>query len=109
MLKSMRKLQDILAHRCIRGKAVLVVATKADRLFMDDSLQLYDIENAFQMERMARKYGCAIKLCYSHLLEGNATNKTGLLTGFKWLIHYIMVNYDDLQTRLQYDRNMEVS
>lgn len=110
MLKSVNKLQDVLANRCIREKPVLVVATKADRLYIDDSLQLYDIENAFQMEQMARKYSCAIKLCYSHLLDRNVTsNKTGLLTGFKWLIHYILVNYDDLQTRLQYDRNIEVS
>lgn len=109
MLKSIQKLDNILSHRYLKGKPVLMVATKADRLLIDDSLQLYDIENTFQIERLARKYNCAIKLCYSQLFETNTMNNSGLLNGFKWLIHYILVNYDDLQIRLQYDRNFQVS
>lgn len=110
MLKSIQKLEEILETPFLRGKPVLVVATKADLLLMDDSLQLYDIENAFRIEPMARKCGSRIKLCYSHLLDQNGTNATtGLLTGFKWLIQYIMVNYGNIQIRLKCDRNIQVS
>lgn len=111
MLNSMKKLQEILEHPFIRGKPVLVVATKADLLLIDDSLQLYDIENTFQMEMLARRYGSHIKLCYSHTIMNQMDdgNQSGLLNGFKWLLHYVMVNYDDLNVRLKYDHNIQVS
>lgn len=59
--KSFKLLHAVLKNPNIMAKPILLVATKAD--LADESIQLYDIENAFHIQNMAVSYGSSIKLC----------------------------------------------
>lgn len=106
--KSFQVLQTVLKNPYMMGKPILLVATKAD--LADESIQLYDIENTFQIQTMALSYGSNIKLCYydprTEHIEN--TNNTNLKSGLHWLAAYLLNNFDIIQMRLNCDKNMKV-
>ncbi|XP_061402741.1 ADP-ribosylation factor-like protein 13B, partial [Musca vetustissima] len=107
MKKSFNLLNKILKNPYVRGKPVLLVATKADRT--DESIQLYDIENAFHLHRMASMYGSTIKLCiYDPRTEHMESNRSiNIKAGLNWLVKFVVDNYDVIQIRLSCDKNMK--
>ncbi|XP_065365363.1 ADP-ribosylation factor-like protein 15 [Calliphora vicina] len=105
--KSFKLLHTVLKNPYIMAKPILLVATKAD--LADESIQLYDIENAFHIQNMAVSYGSSIKLCcYDPRTEQNEENmNTNVKSGIQWLVSYILNNYNVIQMRLNCDKNMQ--
>ncbi|XP_054729585.1 ADP-ribosylation factor-like protein 13B [Anastrepha obliqua] len=90
-----------LMHPYVRGKPVLLVATKAD--LADEGVQLYDIENTFQIEALAKYYFSSARMCY----VGKNIELDSMWDGIAWLIKYLIDNMDLLQVRLKTDANMK--
>lgn len=95
-------LRRTLMHPYVRGKPVLLVATKAD--LADEGIQLFDIENTFQLEALAKYYLSSAHVCY----VGKNICMDNLWNGFGWFVKYIIDNMDQLQMRLKTDANLEV-
>ncbi|XP_004524123.1 ADP-ribosylation factor-like protein 13B [Ceratitis capitata] len=94
-------LRRALMHPYVRGKPVLLVATKAD--LADEGIQLFDIENTFQLEALAKYYLSSAHVCY----VGKNICMDNLWNGFGWFVKYIIDNMDQLQMRLKTDANLE--
>ncbi|XP_028896454.1 ADP-ribosylation factor-like protein 13B [Zeugodacus cucurbitae] len=94
--------QRILMHPHVRGKPVLLLATKAD--LADEGVQLYDIENTFQLEALAKYYLSSARVCYM----GKNIELNSMWDGVAWLVKHITDNMDLLQARLRADANMKI-
>ncbi|XP_037826662.1 ADP-ribosylation factor 1, partial [Lucilia sericata] len=105
--KSFKLLQNVLKNPYIMAKPILLVATKAD--LADESIQLYDIENTFSIQKMAVSYGSSIKMCcYDPRTEQKDANMNiNLKSGMQWLVSYLLNNYNVLHMRLNCDKNMQ--
>lgn len=107
--KSFKLLHDVLKNPYIMAKPILLVATKAD--LADESIQLYDIENAFHIQKLAVSYGSSTKMCcYDPRTTGGEEGRTNtyLKCGIQWLASYVLNNYNIIQMRLNCDKNMQV-
>ncbi|XP_019894974.2 ADP-ribosylation factor-like protein 15 [Musca domestica] len=107
MKKSFSLLHKTLKNPYISGKPVLLVATKADQA--NESIQLYDIENSFRLQRMASTCGSALRLCVYDPGTSDVprNSNTTIKSGINWLVKYILDNYDLIQMRLSCDKNMK--
>ncbi|XP_036320144.1 probable ADP-ribosylation factor At2g15310 [Rhagoletis pomonella] len=97
--KSFDCFRNTLMHPYVRGKPVLLVGTKAD--LADEGVQLYDIENAFLLEALAKYYHSSAHVCY----VGKSIELTSVWDGVAWLIKYLIDNMDRLQARIKIDAN----
>lgn len=95
--------QRTLMHPHVRGKPFLLLATKAD--LADEGVQLYDIENTFQLEALAKYYLSSAHVCYI----GKNMELSSMWDGVAWLVKHIIDNMDSLQARLRADANMKVN
>ncbi|KAM8720101.1 hypothetical protein ACLKA7_006194 [Drosophila subpalustris] len=87
-------LQRCLQHESVRGKPVLLVATRHR-----DGVQLYDVEHAFGLEQLARSTGCPLHLC--HMSDGD------LWQGVAWLQRLLLQLAPKLAQRIKYDVNLQ--
>ncbi|XP_014085915.2 uncharacterized protein [Bactrocera oleae] len=94
--------QRTLMHPHVRGKPFLLLATKAD--LADEGVQLYDIENTFQLEALAKYYLSSAHVCYI----GKNMELNSIWDGVAWLVKHIIDNMDSLQARLRADANMKI-
>ncbi|KAH8286702.1 hypothetical protein KR018_000442 [Drosophila ironensis] len=81
----------------LSGKPVLLVASR-----FCDGVQLYDVANAFGLEHLARTCGCPLLICHMDVEED-------LQRGLRWLCHQLLVRESELEQRIRYDVNMQVS
>ncbi|XP_030382383.1 uncharacterized protein LOC115629919 [Scaptodrosophila lebanonensis] len=95
---SFELLQRCLRHEALRGKAVLLVATR-----LSEGVQLYDVEHAFGLEALARSCGCPLHLC--HLAE--IADATDVWRGMDWLQRQLLQQSTTLLQRIKYDVNMQ--
>jgi len=88
-------LQRCLQHDTMRGKPVLLVATRHR-----DGVQLYDVEHAFGLEELARATGCPLHICH--------TTHEDLWQGVAWLQRQLQQLAPVLARRIKYDVNLQV-
>ncbi|XP_067635836.1 ADP-ribosylation factor 5 [Eurosta solidaginis] len=99
--KSFDTFQRTLMHPYMRGKPALLVATKAD--LADEGVQLYDIENTFQLEELSKYYHSSVHVCY----VGKGIEIENMWDGMAWLIKYLIDEADLIEKRLRNDANMK--
>ncbi|ALC49129.1 CG11356 [Drosophila busckii] len=92
--RSFELLQRCLQHAALRGKPVLLVASRDS-----ESVQLYDIEHAFNLEQLARGSNCPLHLC--HMLQ-----PAQLRAGMQWLLRLLQAQAPALAQRIKYDLNL---
>lgn len=95
LLASFELLRRCLQHATLRGKPVLLVATRHS-----DAVQLYDVENAFDLEQLSRSSGCPLHICH---MAGEE-----LQLGVAWLRRQLQEQAPALDQRIKYDVNMQV-
>ncbi|XP_037931535.1 ADP-ribosylation factor-like protein 2 [Teleopsis dalmanni] len=103
---SFEVLQKTFAHPFVSGKPFLLIATKAD--LADQSVQLYDIENTFQLETLANYYFSSLRLCCYSRNSSNAIVANEIFEGVNWLTAYINKNIIMLRKRVRCDTNMKI-
>ncbi|XP_055922445.1 ADP-ribosylation factor 6 [Eupeodes corollae] len=90
----------IASHQFMRGKVILLIGTKSD--LANDTIQLYDVENAFALEKLANQYLINIKSIHFNPQElGNLWN------GIEWLANNVIINYKNLKYRIENDSKIE--
>ncbi|EDW06248.1 ADP-ribosylation factor-related protein 1 [Drosophila mojavensis] len=94
LLASFELLRRCLQHATLRGKPVLLVATRHS-----DAVQLYDVENAFDLEQLSRSSGCPLHICH---MAGEE-----LQLGVAWLRRQLQELAPALDQRIKYDVNMQ--
>ncbi|XP_064547137.1 uncharacterized protein LOC135434468 [Drosophila montana] len=94
LLDNFALLQRCLEHVALRGKPVLLVATRHS-----DAVQLYDVEHAFRLEQLARACGCPLHICH---IGGE-----DLWHGVAWLRRQLHEQAPALAQRIKYDVNMQ--
>ncbi|XP_034101152.1 uncharacterized protein LOC117565904 [Drosophila albomicans] len=87
-------LQRCLQHEAMRGKPVLLVATRHR-----DGVQLYDVEHAFGLEHVARSTGCPLYICHM--------DNEDLQRGMNWLQRQLQLLAPTLLQRIKYDVNLQ--
>ncbi|XP_034479850.1 probable ADP-ribosylation factor At2g15310 [Drosophila innubila] len=87
-------LQRCLQHEAMRGKPVLLVATRHR-----DGVQLYDVEHAFGLDELARSTGCPLHTC--HMTDED------LWQGVAWLQRLLQELAPTLTHRVKYDVNLQ--
>ncbi|XP_055857948.1 uncharacterized protein LOC129920589 [Episyrphus balteatus] len=97
---SFQLLNKIVSHQFMRGKVMLLVGTKSD--LVNDTIQLYDIENRFALENLANKYFMKIKT-----IHFNPNKLESLWNGIEWLANNININYSNLKNRIENDNDIE--
>ncbi|KAH8388000.1 hypothetical protein KR093_010836, partial [Drosophila rubida] len=94
-------LQRCLQHEAMRGKPVLLVATRHR-----DGVQLYDVEHAFGLEHVARTTGCPLHICHT-TAAATAASGEDLQRGMSWLQRQLQLLAPTLLERVKYDVNLQ--
>lgn len=97
MEKSFQIFNSIISNEYIRGKPILIVGTKAD--LVTDNVETYDIENMFELEKLANFFSSRIKVCQNSSLDHDDLSR-----GCFWLEDELNRNYKTLKNRLKLDK-----
>lgn len=94
-------LQDLLSHRKIAGKPLLLLSNKQDSQHALDDI---DIIEKLDLEMIVNRNECPT-LVQSCSAKETTTNKSdpGVQKGYRWLLSYIARNYDALNKRVAAD------
>lgn len=88
-------LSNVIKHRFIQGKSILVLANKTDLCEHPDILDFYE---RFPLETLANFYQSHILLqCCGH------NDYTELYSGIDWLRHRIEIDLQHLKNRISFD------
>lgn len=98
MENSFKAFNTVISNEFVRGKPILIVGTKAD--FVTYNLESYDIENIFELERLANLFGSRIRVCQSSPLD-----HSDLSEGCLWLENELRRDYNTLRNRLKLDKH----
>lgn len=92
-------LKDLLAHEQVSGKPILLLANKQDQ---SEALDELDLVEQLDLERLVNDNRCPtlVETC-------SAIESTGLQKGYKWLVSYVVKNYDGLNARIKADLEKE--
>nr|CAH8868930.1 unnamed protein product [Trichobilharzia regenti] len=92
---------NLLAHPCISGKPVLLLANKRD---IKDALDESELIAALQLDDLVNQYHCPCRLeyCCALLLPGKKLDKA-IRDGLRWLLRYIESEITTLQSRVHAD------
>lgn len=94
MEKSFQVFNSIISSEFVRGKPILIVGTKSD--LVTNNVESYDIENMFELEKMANLFSSRIKVCQNSAED--------LSIGCHWLEGELKQNYKTLKNRLKLDK-----
>ncbi|XP_018022133.1 ADP-ribosylation factor-like protein 13B [Hyalella azteca] len=99
-------LQELLAHRRIAGKPVLILANKQD---VDGAMDEMDIVEMLDIETTVNKYKCPtrVETCSAIAISSNNKPDKPIADGFRWLLDTIVVHYAELQGRVEHDVEKE--
>ncbi|CAH8657409.1 unnamed protein product [Heterobilharzia americana] len=94
-------LGKVLAHPCISGKPVLLLANKRD---IKDAVDESELIAALQLDDLVNQHQCPCRLecCCALLLPGKKLDKA-IRDGLKWLLAYIESEMTSLQSRVHAD------
>ncbi|KAF2352338.1 Small GTP-binding protein domain [Trinorchestia longiramus] len=98
-------LQELLAHRRISGKPVLILANKQD---LEGAMDEMDIVESLNIEETVNKHKCPtrVETCSAITINNDKPDKP-IADGFRWLLDTIVVHYAELQERVQRDVEKE--
>uniref|UniRef100_A0A1B6DYH3 ADP-ribosylation factor-like protein 13B n=1 Tax=Clastoptera arizonana TaxID=38151 RepID=A0A1B6DYH3_9HEMI len=98
-------LKDILEHDKMAGKPILILANKQDQ---DGALDELDIVEKLQVESLVNQQRCPTLVETCSAVSSNVNKKKldpGIHSGYRWLLHHIIKNYDSLNKRVNNDTN----
>lgn len=89
----------------VSAKPILILGNKQD---MPNALDESEIVQFLNVEDLVNKYQipCRIETCQASLGTGNKLDDS-IKFGFEWLLKYIVLKYDELKTRVDYDVKMQ--
>ncbi|XP_055382306.1 ADP-ribosylation factor-like protein 13B [Condylostylus longicornis] len=96
-----KKLEEIVRHKFIQGKPILILLTKSD-LAVGTNISISDIEEFYNLENLANRYKCPMLL-----EEFSLDDDTGFTKGIQWLDSVIEFNYKILKNRIKFDTNVQ--
>ncbi|XP_068212429.1 ADP-ribosylation factor-like protein 13B isoform X4 [Palaemon carinicauda] len=98
-------LTELLSHKKITGKPVLVLANKQD---VEGAMDEIDLVESLNVEEIVNKYKCPtrVETCSAITTRKNKPDKP-IADGFRWLIDTIVVHYKDINKRVDEDMENE--
>ncbi|KAL5281388.1 hypothetical protein ACFFRR_005031 [Megaselia abdita] len=98
MENSFKVFNTLISNEYVRGKPILIVGTKAD--LVTYNVESYDIENMFELEKLANIFGSKLKVCQNSSLDHD-----DLSSGCLWLEDELNRDYKCLKNRLKLDKH----
>lgn len=98
MESSFKVFNSVIANEFVRGKPILIVGTKAE--FVTYNVENYDIENLFELEKLANLFGSRIRVC-----QNSSLDHSDLSRGCLWLDEELKRDYKTLKNRLKLDKH----
>lgn len=95
---SFQVFNTVISSEFVRGKPILIVGTKAD--IVTFNVESYDIENLFELEKLATTFGSRIKVC-----QNSSSDHGDLTKGCLWLEDQLSRDYKTLRNRLKLDKH----
>lgn len=99
-------LQDLLSHSKISGKPVLLLANKQDNEYALDEI---DLVEKLQLESLVNNKQCPtlVESCSAVEISKKMSVDPGIQRGYRWLMNYIIRNYDQIDKRVQNDVKLQ--
>lgn len=89
-------LHQMMSHKNIRGKPLLIIANKQD---MEDAIDVVDITYYFHIDEMSNLMGTP---CY--IIKSGMSSREELIEGMEWLVSHIVEHYKELKNRIRFNR-----
>lgn len=92
-------LNDIICHKQINGKPILIFANKQD---CENALDEIDIVEKLHIEDIVNKYHCPTLVQPCSAISPTEPNEN-IMNGYNWLMTYILNNYVHINNRVLAD------
>ncbi|RZC42653.1 ADP-ribosylation factor-like protein 13B, partial [Asbolus verrucosus] len=101
-------LRNLLSHEKISRKPVLILANKQDN---ENALDEVDIIEMLDIESVVNGNECPtlVESCSATETQGNSKVDPGIKKGYKWLLNYIVRNYEILNKRVEEDVMQQIT